>query len=62
MRITNFPDSGSAERVAFDLMNKIAFMEGRASENQKTEGRRDYVLQLYKECLHLTKNGFRIGE
>lgn len=45
VRVTNFPDSGSKERVALDLASKIAFAE---SGTVKT---RAYWLDLYFECL-----------
>lgn len=48
-RVTNFPDSGSAERVAFDLMSRIAMHEG----NRKLT--RDEALDLYADCLYATR-------
>lgn len=47
-RVTNFPDSGSAERVAFDLMTRIAIHGG----NKKMT--RDEALDLYADCLYAT--------
>jgi len=44
IRVTNLPDSGSPERVAFDLANKISLLE-------KCEKDRAYWLDLYHRCL-----------
>lgn len=44
MRITNLPDSGSTQRVAFDLMNRIS---GHEPELKKD---RSYWLTLYNEA------------
>ena len=52
-RITNFPDSGSAQRVAYDLMTKILKHNHSSLENP-----REYLLDLYAECLSAT-NGRR---
>lgn len=52
MRVTNFPDSGSPERVAYDLLKMVFSHEGR----QKMP--RDEILDLYAECLYATR-GFR---
>ncbi|MEA1015598.1 hypothetical protein [Sphingosinicella sp. LY1275] len=52
MRITNFPDSGSPERVALDLLKMVFSHEGR----QKMA--RDDILDLYAECLY-TARGLR---
>lgn len=49
-------DSGSPERVAFDLMEKIRFQEG------KPQDPREYYLQLYLECRNVVVNGFRLGD
>lgn len=49
MRITNFPDGGSAERVAYDLYNQVRVLipegEGRTIKEH---------LDLYAECLQAT--------
>jgi hypothetical protein len=54
MRVTNWPDSGSAERVAYDLMVRIA-----ASENSygKPSGPnpRAYYLGLYAESMDVIR-------
>lgn len=43
----------SAERVAFDLMSRIAYAE---DGNQKQESSpRDYYLELYHQCLKTVK-------
>lgn len=43
VKITNFPDSGSRERVALDLASKIAFAEDAIVKD------RAYWLNLYYE-------------
>jgi hypothetical protein len=48
VRVTNLPDSGSPERVAFDLMKYLS-----ASE-PKPHGR-DGWLRCYEECLDAVK-------
>lgn len=47
-KITNFPDSGSAERVAFDLLKMVFQHEGRKTMS------RDDILDLYVECWKAT--------
>jgi hypothetical protein len=42
-------ESGSKERVAFDLMNKIASHEG-SDERSK----RDYWFKLFHQCMNAT--------
>ncbi len=43
----------SAERVAYDLMSRIAYAE---DGNQKQESNpRDYYLELYYQCLNTVK-------
>jgi hypothetical protein len=51
--VTNLPDSGSSERVAFDLLKTISFKETDLTKD------RSYYLDLYAECLHVTRHGFR---
>ncbi|PBN42499.1 hypothetical protein [Sphingobium sp. D43FB] len=46
VRISNLPDSGSKERVAYDLLEKIAVKEADVRPKD-----RSYWLQLYAECL-----------
>ncbi|WP_439573496.1 hypothetical protein [Phreatobacter sp.] len=53
----------SAEQVAYDLMEKIFLLEGKrwSSETRKGEedhADREYVLDLYGECLHAAQ-GYR---
>lgn len=52
MRITNFPDSGSKERVAFELM-EIIFVGLKYPKDEQT------VLDTYARCLKAT-SGQRI--
>jgi hypothetical protein len=47
-RVTNLPDSGSAERVAHDLLEMIFVHEG------KPKMTRAGILDLYAHCLHAT--------
>lgn len=44
--VSNLPDSGSKQRVAFDLMARIVNREGIPS----AEEARAYYLKLYAEC------------
>ena len=53
--VSNFPDSGSPERVAFDLMVTISLKESGETKD------RGYYLNLYEECLHVAQRGFRKG-
>lgn len=50
VRITNFPDSGSAERVAYDLMQYIISYADEFGETRT----RDKILDLYAACLDAT--------
>lgn len=43
VKVTNLPDSGSRERVAFDLLEKITWSEEVTKD-------RAYWLKLYHEC------------
>jgi hypothetical protein len=52
--VSNFPDSGSGQRVAFDLMQKISNAEFRARGDKPAENPREYYLELYVECRKLT--------
>ncbi|WOE31966.1 MULTISPECIES: hypothetical protein [unclassified Acinetobacter] len=40
----------SAERVAFDLMEKISILENHTGENYLKPNTREYFLKLYKQC------------
>ena len=51
-RITNMPDGGSPERVAFDLMQIVRVNEGNGKMT------RTAILDLYTQCLDATK-GYR---
>lgn len=53
VKVSNIPDSGSGQRVAFDLMERIANAEYRES-NMPPENPRQYYLALYAECRGLT--------
>ena len=52
MRITNFPDSGSKERVALDLAKQIS-----PADLYKANLSRKEWLELYAECLHVVNGG-----
>lgn len=52
VRVSNMPDSGSAERVAFDLLGKVMYAENRDDAD------RAHILDLYAECLYAAR-GFR---
>jgi hypothetical protein len=54
-KITNFPDSGSPERVAYDLMK---YLQALVTEKSSVEARKNAFLDLYAECLHATR-GYR---
>ncbi len=51
-RITNLPDGGSAERVAFDLFK---YMRVLAPDANDKAAKKDALLDLYAECLHATR-------
>jgi len=40
----------SVERVAFDLMEKIAYLENATSEGYIQPSSREYFLKLYNQC------------
>jgi hypothetical protein len=51
VRVTNFPDSGSRERVAYDLWNRLRDLishEGTGPERVALQ------LELYRQCLEAT--------
>lgn len=52
VRITNFPDSGSKERVALDLATKISPYDA-----YKPNPSRGEWLELYAECLRVVNGG-----
>lgn len=58
--VKNLPDSGSPERVAFDLMTRIANAETSKTGSSPAQPR-DYHLDLYSECLHVVRHGVREG-
>jgi hypothetical protein len=49
--VTNWPDSGSAERVAYDMMK---YFNGFIEEKDKP-ARKKAFLNLYVDCLNATK-------
>lgn len=53
IKVSNFPDSGSQARVAYDLM-KYLVNSGVRSEDEAAEGKRKFYLDLYAECLRTT--------
>lgn len=55
VRVTNLPDSGSPERVAYDLMTYIS-RNGHKRQNESVSIK-DHVLDLYAECLRATQGG-----
>ena len=55
VKISNLPDKGSREAVAFDLAKYIR--EAEWSERQTFS--RDEFLDLYSDCLHVT-SGYRL--
>jgi hypothetical protein len=44
--VTNMPDSGSPQRVAFDLMKEVIYRD-----ETKEYKNKDEILVLYTECL-----------
>ncbi len=56
VNVANFPDSGSPERVAFNLMDRIMFRD--KDEQYKTK---DEIINLYVDCLWATKSRERDG-
>ena len=54
VNVANWPDSGSQERVAYDLMQRIAHLE---AINETAKRSRRYYLELYAQCLVATKGG-----
>lgn len=51
MSISNWPDSGSNERVAYDIMRWLSA----TVEVEGKEARKDAFLDLYVECLKATR-------
>lgn len=56
--VDNFPKSGSVERVAFDLMSRIAGDDFRKGGNLPSNPK-EYFLDLYAEAYHVVKYGYR---
>jgi hypothetical protein len=55
--VTNFPDSGSAERVAFDVAKLILV------HNQAGGYTEQRVLDLFADCLKVARSGgYRLSE
>lgn len=52
VKITNMPDGGSPQRVAYDLMSRIIHLEAGQTNTRKA------VLDLYAECLDAA-HGYR---
>ena len=52
--VTNFPDSGSGQRVAYQLMERIADAEYYERGSKSPDKPREYYLELYRECRKLT--------
>jgi len=49
VQVTNFPDSGSHERVALDLMKEVMYRDDTSSFKTK-----DAILTLYVDCWNAT--------
>ncbi len=62
VKVSNFPDSGSPERVAYDLMNRIVGAEVQGGRKVNAAELRNYYLTLYGECLHVVRHGFQQGQ
>jgi hypothetical protein len=50
--VTNWPDSGSNERVAYDL---CVWLIPSATQGQSFDDRKKQVLDLYVDCLNATR-------
>ena len=53
--ITNLPDSGSAERVALDMVKMIANTEGLAFYGAGQKASAAWVIRTYAACLNVVK-------
>ena len=51
VKVSNFPDSGSPARVAYDLMRIVMSAEGQTEHSRTDKPTRKYLLDLYAECL-----------
>ncbi len=49
-------EESSRYRVAYDLMNRIADLEGKW--NTRDEGSRKYLMDLYHQCYLVVYNGY----
>jgi hypothetical protein len=58
VRVTNFPESGSRERVAYDLANRVWGME-HLGKGPSPNARKEF-LDLYAECLEASYGGRRV--
>lgn len=59
VKVTNFPDPSSKERVAYDLYRDVMMAEGKnlgAAEGTGKRPDRKYLLDLYAECLRAAKD------
>lgn len=54
VKIANLPDSGSPERVAFDLMK---WLQNTVDKSAGKEALKAAYLDLYAECLQATRGG-----
>ena len=60
VRIRNMPDSGSPERVAYDL---YVYLRPSHQDGQSHEERKKQVLDLYADCLKVVKaGGYKLSE
>lgn len=57
--VTNFPDSGSAERVAYDLTKMIIHSMPSNSDRFSKEN----ILDTYADCLKVVRaSGYKLSE
>lgn len=56
VKVTNFPESASAEEVAFKLLKMIGNVEGH-NEYAGPDGgmTREWILRTYAQCLYVVK-------
>jgi hypothetical protein len=60
IRIRNMPDSGSQERVAYDL---YMHLRPSARDGQSFDERKMQILDLYADCLKVVKSGgYRLSD
>lgn len=55
--VTNFPDSGSPSRVAYDMMT---YMQRSGVKTPEGQDKRKFILDLYAECLDATNGRRRV--